>query len=279
MVTRGWWQRFCERNKQLCHRTAVPFLVQRAIATDADVLDRYFSMLMETFTENGVLNRASQIYNCDETGLPLGAYNNRVVAKVGSNPCCITTNTKTQVTVLACVSAAGITMPPFVIFKRKTVNQELASGEVPGTLYGLSENGWMTRKLFIHYHFLSYAPKARPIVLLMDGHSTHYCPETIHTAAANQVILCQARHMRDARQTTVREISQMLGSMVAAHPGILPAPLHYRQLERTRSFYLRQGWSFDDTVTVPVSSPMKLELSWWTDKPKSSNGRPLQISC
>ena len=117
MVTRGWWQRFCERNKQLCHRTAVPFLVQRAIATDADVLDRYYNMLMETFTENGVLNRASQIYNCDETGLLLGAYNNRVVAKVGSNPCRITTNTKTQVTVLACVSAAGITMPPFVIFK------------------------------------------------------------------------------------------------------------------------------------------------------------------
>ena len=49
--------------------------------------------------ENGVLNRASQIYNRDETGLPLGAYNNRVVAKV-------------QVTVLARVSAAGITMPP-----------------------------------------------------------------------------------------------------------------------------------------------------------------------
>ena len=73
------------------------------------------------------------------------------------------------------------------------MNQELASGEVPGTLYGLSENGWMTRKLFMqwfHYHFLPYAPKARPIVLLMDGHSTHYCSETIRTAAANQVILC-----------------------------------------------------------------------------------------
>ena len=39
-------------------------------------------------------------------------------------------------------------------------------------------------------HFLSYAPKARPIVLLMDGHSTHFCPETIRMAAANQVILC-----------------------------------------------------------------------------------------
>ena len=88
---------------------------------------------------------------------------------------------------------------------------------------------------------------------------------------------CQARHMRAARQTTVREISQMLGSMVAAHPAILPAPLHYRQLERTKSFYLRQGWSFDDMV--PVSPSMKSDLSWWIDKVRSFNGRPLQISC
>ena len=88
---------------------------------------------------------------------------------------------------------------------------------------------------------------------------------------------CQARHMKAARQTTVSEISQMLGSMVAAHPAILPAPLHYRQLERTKSFYLRQGWSFDDMV--PVSPSMKSYLSWWIDKVRSFNGRPLQISC
>ena len=83
--------------------------------------------------------------------------------------------------------------------------------------------------------------------------------------------------MRAARQTTVREISQILGSMVAAHPAILPAPLHYRQLERTKSFYLRQGWSFNDMV--PVFPSMKSDLSWWIDKVRSFNGRPLQISC
>lgn len=62
------------------------------------------------------------------------------------------------------------------------MNQDLAYREVPGTVYGLSENGWMTRTLFMEWfncHFLSYVPMARPIILLMDGHSTHYCPETI----------------------------------------------------------------------------------------------------
>ena len=33
-----------------------------------------------------------------------------------------------------------------------------------------------------------------------------------------------ARHMRDQKEVTVRELSQMLGAMVVAHPAILPAP-------------------------------------------------------
>ena len=193
MVTRGWWQKFCERHRELCHRTAVPLSVARAMATDLNVLDRYFDMLTETFVDNGLINKPTQIYNCDETGMPLGAASLKVVARVNSKPSSIISNDKTQVTVLSCVSAAGVSLPPFVIFKRKTMNQELAIGEIPGTLYGVSENGWITQKLFkewFHRHFLTFIPSARPVVLLMDGHSTHYCPDTIRMAAACKVVLC-----------------------------------------------------------------------------------------
>ena len=69
---------------------------------------------------------------------------------------------------------------------------ELAEGEVRGTLYGLSENGWMDQGLFDMWFrgiFLRYAPAARPLLLLLDGHSSHYCPETIHLAASQKVVL------------------------------------------------------------------------------------------
>ena len=193
MVTRGWWQKFCERHRELCHRTAVPLSVARAMATDQNVLDRYFEMLTEALSDNGLLHRPAQIYNCDETGMPLGATSHKVVAKINSKPCSITSNDKAQVTILSCVNAAGAALPPFVIFKRKTMNQELANGEVPGTLYGVSENGWITQQLFkewFHRHFLAFLPNIRPVLLLMDGHSTHYCPETIRMAAACKVVLC-----------------------------------------------------------------------------------------
>ena len=38
-------------------------------------------------------------------------------------------------------------------------------------------------------HFLRYAPCARPLLLLLDGHSSHYCPKTIRLAAQQQVVL------------------------------------------------------------------------------------------
>ena len=70
---------------------------------------------------------------------------------------------------------------------------EMTNGEVPGTLYDVSENGWITQQLlkeWFHHHFLAFLSNIRPVLLLIDGHSTHYCSETIWMAAACKVVLC-----------------------------------------------------------------------------------------
>ena len=125
--------------------------------------------------------------------MPLSPKCHSVVDRVGAkNPCHVTSNDKSQVTVLGCVNAAGFCMPPFIVHKRKTINDELVKGELPGSAYGLSKNGWMDTDLFCDWfsqHFLMHAPSARPLLLLMDGHSSHYCPTTISRAAKEQVIL------------------------------------------------------------------------------------------
>ena len=95
MVTRGWWQKFCAYHTELCHRTAVPLSIARAMATDQDVLNCYFEMLIET-SDNGLLNRSTQIYNCDEIGLPLGATSLKVIVKMNSKSCSITSFDKKQ---------------------------------------------------------------------------------------------------------------------------------------------------------------------------------------
>lgn len=57
---------------------------------------------------------------------------------------------------------------PFVVFDRKNKSE----GEVPGTVYELSSSGWMDSTEW----FLFYAPASRPLLLLLDGHRSHYYP-------------------------------------------------------------------------------------------------------
>jgi len=74
-----------------------------------------------------------------------------------------------------------------LIWDYKTLAPELAIGEVPGTIhvYGLSAKRWIDHELFdvvwFNNNVLRYAPTARAILLLLDGHSSHYCPDTVQS--------------------------------------------------------------------------------------------------
>lgn len=83
-------------------------------------------------------------------------------------------------------------MPPFVIFCGKILKPELIKGEVPETMYGLSSSGWIDNELFdawFQNHFLTCAPATRPLLLILDGHSSHFNPATLRRAAEEDVVL------------------------------------------------------------------------------------------
>ena len=104
----------------------------------------------------------------------------------------ISSGNKTQITVLGCVNAAGQTIPPMVVFSRKRFYHALSEGEVPGTLYGMSDSGWMDGELFSNWfsnHFLHHAVSSRPLLLLLDGHSSHYTLDLVKTAAEHEVVI------------------------------------------------------------------------------------------
>ena len=174
-------------------RSAEPLAYARAVASNPDVLDRYYDILERTLTENDLMDKPCQIFNCDETGMPLSPTPTEVVTTKGDkHPYSINAGDKTQMTVLMCCSAGGYPIPPYVIFDRKFIKPELAEGEVAGTAYGTSSNGWMNSELFdlwFRYHFLLYAPPARPLLLLLDGHSSHYQPSFVQKAAEEEVIV------------------------------------------------------------------------------------------
>ena len=150
----------------------------------------YFDLLEETLLSNELIDKPCQIFNCDETGMPLSPHPPKMEGV--RHPIAATSGDKSQITVHACCSAGGYVIPPFVIFERKTLKPELANGEVPETMYGLSSNGWMDSDLFDQWftpHFLAYAPPTRPLLLLLDDHSSHYQPSVIKKAAEEHIVI------------------------------------------------------------------------------------------
>ena len=128
---------------------------------------------------NELISFPSLIFNVDKSGFPLQAHKSCVVAKKGcKHPTTVTTGDKAQITIITCVNANEAKLPPVVIFDSKVLKADLTLNEVPEVF-----------DIWFHNHFLACAPTAQPLLLLMDGHSSHYKPLTIKTAAAQQVTL------------------------------------------------------------------------------------------
>ena len=192
-VSGGWWESFKRRHPQMTLRTAEPLAYARAVASNPVILDRYFDILEQTLTENGIMDKPCQVFNCDETGMPLAPSPPKVVTVKGDkHPYSINCGNRAQITVLSCCSAAGYAIPPLVIFDCKILKPEMADGEVPGTMYGLSSSGWIDSELFdlwFWHHFLVHAPPVRHLLLLLDGHSSHFEPAFLQKVAVEEVIV------------------------------------------------------------------------------------------
>lgn len=85
----------------------------RAIASSREVIDDYFE---ETLAQNDLPNKPSQIFNCDESGFPLlpEAVGKLIAVKGQKHFWVNSTGDKAQITVLACASASGYLLPPWL---------------------------------------------------------------------------------------------------------------------------------------------------------------------
>ena len=193
-VSHGWWEKFQKRHQELSLRSSETLSQRRAIAMSPAVLNKYFDLLEDTIKGNDLHRRPALIFNCDESGFPLiHRPGKRIAGKGQKHVLTVTSDSKSRVTVLACVNAAGYAIPPLVIYARANLTKALYQGEIPGTIYALSPgSGWMDGSTFyewFEHHFLEYAPSGRPLLLLLDGHSSHYNPEFIRFAAQKGVIV------------------------------------------------------------------------------------------
>ena len=123
---------------------------------------------------------------------------------------------------------------------------EWRKDEVPGTSYGLSSKGWVDTELFRGWftdHFLEHAVGVRPLLVLLDGHSSHYQPDLIRFARDHDIILfCLPPHTTHESQPLDASVFKPLKqNWQACHEYVRPNLVKLLQSTSSQSCYTKRG--------------------------------------
>ena len=75
---------------------------------------------------------------------------------------------------------------------QKNLNSQWTIGGPSGSTFAASESGWITKSLFTQWFkwFVDYTKNvSKPILLIMDNHTSHISIEVIEVAKQNQILL------------------------------------------------------------------------------------------
>lgn len=188
------WVRDFARRNILSLRVPEKVSLARATGFNKIQCKRFFDNLRKCY-ENTIVP-AHRIFNMDETGMStvpnkmpkvFASKGKRTVSKV------VAAERGQLVTAVCCMGAAGVWVPPALIFPRKRMKDDLFYGCPPGTLKLVTDSGYMNSELFIRWlqHFQDYIKSSEddPVILILDNHSSHCTLEAITFCRNNFIVL------------------------------------------------------------------------------------------
>ena len=198
MTGDGWFKLFMGRNTTVGWRSPQELGYDRSAVTQSDIFEWFGGLqsylLSEVPDYVDIVNDPSRNFNCDESGFPLQVKKRKVMAEKGSkNVFQCTTPGHDQVTVMACFNANGQYMYPLIIFKGQRLrNHGMANFDEAS--FSTSSKGWMEKDNFLCFlqdldDFVTTKEIKRPIILYMDGHSSHFGKDAAEFCAARKILL------------------------------------------------------------------------------------------
>lgn len=189
---RDWLQMFLKRNSNVSKRKAQFMNPARAQKLNKPIVQQHFQEVKKLYDEINIPNHPERVYNMDEKGCRLTIHHQqKVLAEKGNRRVHMVAQEHAEnVTIAACVNAAGNVIPPMVIFKGKRLKQEFTDNLPPGTLVKMAAKGSMTTSLFIDFieHLGKYKSPDK-CLLIFDGASCHLDYYIVDAAEKYNIIL------------------------------------------------------------------------------------------
>ena len=193
-----WWQSFMGRWPSLLERKPQHLSAKRATAANADTLKSWF-VVQGFLLKVGLLKRtttvrdyAQRVWNADETGFCLGSTSKKILARQGDRSVHEIGGASDHqfITVNVCGNAAGVRLPPFILYKGKHLYSAWTDGGPAGAYYGVSQSGWMEEANYLIWFERQFYPAVHhlletgPVILFFDGHFSHMSITLIKKARA-----------------------------------------------------------------------------------------------
>ncbi|XP_049307835.1 uncharacterized protein LOC125777328 [Bactrocera dorsalis] len=196
---RKWLQGFLKRNPTVSQRVSQSLTVSRASVTESSIRS-WFKRVYQYLENNNcldVLEDSTRIFNCDESAFFLCPKGQAVLTKRGSKHVYFRSGNDDKECFTLCIgaSASGKMMPTFALFPYKRLPTNILSKFPSDLAIGKSDSGWMTCETFyeyitnVFYPFILKENIQLPIVLFLDGHTSHLSLHLIEFCKKQGIIL------------------------------------------------------------------------------------------
>lgn len=183
-----WYQNFLKRHKGLSCRFSQNIKTSRA-EISPEIVNTYFDKLERSLV--GVTPDA--IVNYDETNFCDDPGKSKVVVRRGAKRAeKIMDTSKSSTSVMFSVSASGLMLPPYIVYKADHIWQTWTERGPEGARYNRSKSGWFDQNIFEDWFFtiaLAYFKKLPPgpKVLIGDNLASHLSLKVITECQANGI--------------------------------------------------------------------------------------------
>ena len=160
-----------------------------------DIVNHWFQQCLKpVLIDLNLEDKPNQIFNVDESGFPLSWTPKTILTKRGqkSPQALLAGSGRENITVQMCISSTGKLLPSYVVYKGERLMSDTTYGGPLGTRFTISHNGWMTEETFLDWmcsQFIPCIPDECPILLILDGHSSHISFEIHLLAIQHQIYL------------------------------------------------------------------------------------------